>query len=286
MNNVSLRNELPPFKTVIVKVGSRILTSEGCAVRIARLVEDCACLHESGIRVMLVSSGAIAHGMQTLGLTKRPTTIPLQQACASVGQNRLMSVYQSHFDDHNILIGQVLLTWDDLRSKKRYLNLRNTIFQLLEYDIIPIVNENDSVGVEEIRFGTNDILSAQMAILSQAEVLVNLTDVGGLFDRNPNGDPDAVHIPVVTQMSDALHLLAADRKNDISVGGMSSKLKAAEMVMRAGIYFLLGDGFAHRLSDVLEQRVVLDDFSSLPEENVFSPKLDGVLRNTPRIPDD
>jgi glutamate 5-kinase len=252
--STSLRNDVPPFKTIVIKIGSRILAAAGNAERIARLAADVAALHVSGIRVILVSSGAIAHGMQALGLTKRPTTIPLQQACASVGQNRLMSVYQSTFASHTILTGQVLLTWDDLRSKKRYLNLRNTMFQLLEYGIIPIVNENDSVGVEEIRFGTNDILAAQMAVLVQAEVLVNLTDVSGLYDSNPNSDPDAVHIPVVNQMSDALHLLAADRKNEISVGGMSSKLKAAEVVARAGIFYLIGDGFNRRLSEVLSSK--------------------------------
>jgi glutamate 5-kinase len=251
MSKLSLRKELLPFKTIIVKIGSRILTAPGGAERIEGLVEDCATLHASGIRVVVVSSGAIAHGMQALRLTKRPTTIPLQQACASVGQNRLMNVYQACFARHDILIGQVLLTWDDLRSKKRYLNLRNTMFQLLEHGIIPIVNENDSVGVDEIRFGTNDILGAQMAILAQAEVFVNLTDVGGLFDRNPLTDPGAVHIPLVRQMSDTLQKLAADRTSEISVGGMSSKLKAAEIVMRAGIFCIVGDGFSHRLSEVL-----------------------------------
>ncbi len=238
--------------------------------RIEGLVEDCAALHASGKRVVLVTSGAIAYGMRALGLTKRPTTIPLQQACAGVGQNRLMKVYQSRFDARGILTGQVLLTWDDLRSKKRYLNLRNTMFRLLEYRVIPIVNENDSVGVEEIRFGTNDILAAQVAILAQAEVLVNLTDVAGLFDRDPNDNRNATHIPLVSQMSDALHLLASDRKNDISVGGMSSKLKAAEIVMRAGICCIIGDGFAHRLTDVLGREDCSTIF--LPSEKKMSPR--------------
>ena len=216
-----------------------------------RLAEDLSALREAGMRVVLVSSGAIAHGMRAMGLTKRPTAIPLQQACASVGQNRLMSRYEAHFSKHGTLIGQVLLTWDDLRSKKRYLNLRNAMFQLLDNGIIPVVNENDSVGVEEIRFGTNDILGAQMAILVHADCLVNLTDVGGLFDRNPHEDPAAVRIPVVTQVSDAIQKLAGGAISGIGVGGMSSKLKAADMVMRAGILCLIGDGFSRRLTDVL-----------------------------------
>jgi glutamate 5-kinase len=268
MNKLPIRKELLPLKTVVVKTGSRILTSAGCEARVEGLVEDLAALHASGMRVVLVSSGAIAHGMQAMGLTKRPSTIPLQQACASVGQNRLMHRYQACFERHDVLIGQVLLTWDDLRNKKRYLNLRNTMFQLLDSGIIPVVNENDSVGVEEIRFGTNDILGAQIAILVQADVLVNLTDVGGLFDRNPNEDPNARHIPLVKKRSEALHRLASDNKSEISVGGMSSKLKASDMVTRAGIAALIGDGFNHRLLDVLSSEECATLF--LPEKRKMS----------------
>jgi glutamate 5-kinase len=251
MNSINFRNEIPSVKTVVVKTGSRILTGAGSDERIARLAEDLSVLHRSGIRIVLVSSGAIAHGMEAMGMVSRPATIPLQQACASVGQNRLMNRYQSFFEKHMVVIGQVLLTWDDLRSKKRYLNLRNTMFALLDAGVIPIVNENDSVGVDEIKFGTNDILSAQIAMLVQADVLVNLTDVRGLFDCNPHEDLSARHIPVVPELSAAVQKMAADKKNDISVGGMSSKLKAAEMVTRSGIYFLIGDGYHHRLLDVL-----------------------------------
>ena len=251
MGQFIFRKELPSVKTLVVKTGSRILSGAGSDDRIRRLTEDLATLHKSGVRVVLVSSGAIVHGMQALKMTSRPATIPLQQACASVGQNRLMNRYQSFFEKHGVVIGQVLLTWDDLRSKKRYLNLRNTMFALLDSGIIPIVNENDSVGVEEIKFGTNDILGAQIAMLVQADVLVNCTDVGGLFDRDPRGDPAARHIPVVPELSAAVRRMAVDRKNDISVGGMSSKLKAAEMVTRSGIYYLIGDGYSRGLLDVL-----------------------------------
>jgi glutamate 5-kinase len=264
MNPIVFRKELPTVKTIVIKTGSRILTAPANHARIERLVEDLASLQGAGIRVVLVSSGAIAHGMTALGLTKRPSTMPLKQACASVGQNRLMNVYQNFFEKRKILIGQVLLTWDDLRSKKRYLNLRNTMFQLLDCGVLPIINENDSVGVEEIRFGTNDLLGAQMAILVQADVFVNLTDVGGLFDKNPHEDASARHIPVVTALSDALRNLASDKSSDISVGGMASKLQSAEMVARAGIHTLIGDGFNCRLSDVLTREKCATLF--LPEK--------------------
>lgn len=251
MRKLPFRSELNAIKTIVVKTGSRILTAPGHEQRVKRLVEDLVLLHNSQIRVILVSSGAIAYGMRALKLTKRPSTIPLQQACASIGQNRLMNMYENYFAQNDVLIGQVLLTWDDLRSKKRYLNLRNTFFQLLDCNVIPIVNENDSVGVEEIQFGNNDMLGAQIALLTQADVFVNLTDVGGLYDRNPHIDKSAKHIPIVNHFSTSLHKLASEKKTEISVGGMSTKLKAAEIVTRAGIYALVGDGYDQRLTNVL-----------------------------------
>jgi len=270
MKNNLFRKEIPQVKTIVVKTGSRILTANGHEQRVKRLAEDLVTLQKAGLRTILVSSGAIAHGMRALGLTKRPATIPLQQACASIGQNKLMQMYEKYFASHGVIIGQVLLTWDDLRSKKRYLNLRNTFFQLLDCGAIPIVNENDSVGVEEIRFGNNDVLAAQVALLTQADLFVNLTDVGGLYDKNPHADKSAKHIPVVTEFSSSVHKLASEKKSEISVGGMSTKLKAAEMVTRAGIFALVGDGFDKRLTDLL----ISEDSATLflPQKHKMSSK--------------
>ncbi len=268
MKTILFRKELPRIRTIVVKTGSRILTAEGHEKRVQRLIEDMAVLHKSGVRVVLVSSGAIAHGMKALGLKKRPKTIPMQQACAAIGQNRLMNMYQSIFEQHGLLIGQVLLTWDDLRNKKRYLNLRNTFFQLLDCGTVPIVNENDSVGVEEIQFGNNDVLGAQISLLVHADVFVNLTDVGGLYDKNPRTEKDAKHIPVVQSVSSNVQKLAADKRNEISVGGMSTKLKAAAMVTKAGISALIGDGFDQRLLSVLNDEQCATLF--LPSERKMS----------------
>lgn len=267
-NNLLFRSEINNTKTIVVKTGSRILTAPGHENRVKRLIEDLVCLHKANIRVILVSSGAIAHGMRALGLSKRPSNIPMQQACASIGQNLLMAMYERFFSENSILIGQVLLTWDDLRSKKRYLNLRNTFFQLLDSNAIPIVNENDSVGVEEIQFGNNDMLGAQIALLVQADVFVNLTDVGGLYDKNPHTDKSAKHIPVVTQFSSYLHKLVNEKKTEISVGGMSTKLKAAEIVTRAGIHALIGDGYDQRLTSVLSDEKCATLF--IPSEKKMS----------------
>jgi glutamate 5-kinase len=250
----AFRNEITETSTIVVKVGSRILTSQENVPNLKRvrgLVDAIAALLGSGRRVLLVSSGAIAHGMLALRLKKRPSTIPEKQACASIGQIRLMDMYEPLFSRHNIPIGQVLLTWDDLRDKKRYLNLRNTLFQLFDLGAVPIINENDSVGVEEIRFGENDTLAAQISMLVQADLFVNLTDINGLYDANPSVNKDARQIPVVESITAAVHRLATENKNEISVGGMITKLRAAEMVTKAGIVALIGDGFHRTLSDVL-----------------------------------
>lgn len=252
--HIALRNDLPRCTTIVIKIGSRIIASPDMKKRVSQLANAVSRLQSSGIRLIVVSSGAIAHGMQALGMKTRPTSIPKQQACASIGQYRLMRLYETYFSKNNITIGQVLLTWDDLRSKKRYLNLRNTLFQLLDSSVIPIVNENDSVGVEEIQFGNNDMLGAQVALLAHADLFVNLTDVAGLYDRNPHNDWSARQIPVVKTISSRLKNLADDRKKELSIGGMRTKIKAAEIVTKAGIFALIGDGLNSSLNDVLSKK--------------------------------
>ncbi|MFP4417767.1 MAG: glutamate 5-kinase [Fibrobacterota bacterium] len=249
-----VREELPSLQTIVVKVGSRILSADQHLERTKRLknlVDDITKLRDRGIQIVLVSSGAIAHGMRALGLDTRPRTIPMQQACASIGQIRLMHMYETLFAQHDTVIGQVLLTWDDLRVKKRYLNLRNTLFMLLESGAVPIVNENDSVGVDEIRFGDNDTLGAQIAMLVGADLFVNLTDINGLYEANPRLYPEAAHIPLVKRVSSAVHRLADSKGSAEGVGGMVTKLRAAEMVTRTGIHAIIGDGFTKGLLTVL-----------------------------------
>jgi glutamate 5-kinase len=255
MTQLTFRNEISDARTIVVKVGSRILitgdNSAPHAKRVQSLVDCIAALLRSDRRVLLVSSGAIVHGMIALNLSKRPATIPAKQACASIGQIRLMNMYESCFSKHRILIGQVLLTWDDLRDKQRYLNLRNTLFHLFDVNAVPIINENDSVGVEEIRFGENDTLAAQLSLLVQADLFVNLTDINGLYDADPVAHDTARQVPLVASLSPAVFMFASDKKNEISVGGMAAKLSAAEMVTRAGMHALIGDGYHRSLLDVL-----------------------------------
>jgi glutamate 5-kinase len=264
---ILVREEIRNLRTLVVKVGSRIVSGGGpveCRRRLSSLAADIARLGAAGVRVVLVSSGAIARGMEALGLDKRPATIPLKQACASIGQSRLMEMYEGFFREHRIVVGQVLLTWDDLRDKKRFLNLRNTLFQLLDHRALPVVNENDSVGIDEIRFGDNDTLGAQIAMLVNADVYVILTDINGLYDADPKTVPDARHIPLVPRMSHAMHRLAAGNSSEISVGGMITKLRAAEQVMRSGAFALIGNGYERVLMQVLSDPAAATLF--LPSE--------------------
>lgn len=287
MNTLAVRNGLPPFKSLVVKVGSRIVTAgdeTACRQRVELLVHDIAAIRRCGISVILVSSGAIAHGMRALNLQRRPKTIPHKQACASIGQIHLMHTYEELFGRYQTLIGQVLLTWDDMRHKERYLNLRNALFQLLEYGAVPIINENDSVGVEEIRFGDNDTLGAQIALLAKADLFVNLTDINGLYDANPAQHKNAKHIPLVASITPAIHRLAGDRGSEMSVGGMKTKLRAADMVTRAGICAMVGDGYTRGLLKVLADSEAGTLFLPLPKKMgaracwlAFSGQVAGVL---------
>ena len=267
--NLQFRSDLPQVKTIVVKVGSRILASDSEEERSARmvaLVDSIAALHRGGVRTVLVSSGAIAYGVQALGLEKKPSEIPLKQACASIGQIRLMNRYAALFENHGLLAGQVLLTWADLRDKVRYLNLRNTLFSLLETGSVPIINENDSTGVDEIKFGDNDTLGAQMAMLMGADLFINLTDLNGLYTANPKKDPDATQIPLVKKVTPAIHRLADAEGTTVGTGGMVTKLRAADTLSKAGIACIIGDGYHYSLADVLRDPALGTLFLPAPEK--------------------
>jgi len=254
MSALSFREGLHPPRTIVVKVGSRILSSPGlddARRRVGRLVRDIMALRRAGIRVVMVSSGAIVHGMASLGIRGRPAAIPLQQGCAAIGQVGLLELYRRCFRRYDVLIGQVLLTWDDLRDKTRYLNLRNTLFALLDRGAVPIINENDSVGIEEIRFGDNDTLGAQIALLVSADVYVLLTDVDGLYEGDPRRRTNARHIPLVRSFTPELHALAGKAADAVGVGGMATKLKAAEIVVSAGLSAVVANGYERGLVDAL-----------------------------------
>ncbi len=236
--------ELGHVRRLVVKVGSGLITAPSAGVdpkRIDALAADIAAArrdHEVG----LVTSGAIVTGMARLALAERPRTIPEKQAAAAVGQSALMWHYEAAFKRHDVLVGQVLLTAQDISDRARYLNARNTLRTLLDLGVLPIVNENDTVAVEEIKVGDNDNLSALVASLVDADLLVLLTDVDGLYTADPSLNPDARKIDTVDAVTDDVLGLIWDRSDQVSVGGMATKLAAAQKAAGSGIPMVIASG--------------------------------------------
>ncbi len=226
------------MKRFVVKIGSNILADEreGLNVRrISSIAADVAEVKESGCEVLIVSSGAVAAGMKKLGLRTKPKDIRLKQAAAAVGQSSLMWAYERSFGEHGIKVAQVLLTGDDFSDRKRYINSKNTLVALLQYGVVPVVNENDTVATDEIRFGDNDNLAALVAILVEAERLIILSDVDGLYREDPRVHRDAGLIPCVEEVTPAIEKLAGGSGSAIGTGGMFSKVMAAKRAAAHGI---------------------------------------------------
>lgn len=230
---------------MVIKIGTSSLTlpdgglDEG---RIRAVAEQISDLRRREKEVVLVTSGAIGVGSRRLGLTERPRTIPYKQAAAAVGQGLLMQAYEQAFLEQDLVVGQVLLTAEDVADRRRHLNSRNTFLALLELGTVPVVNENDTVAVDEIRFGDNDTLSALVATLIGADVLIVLSDVDGLYTGDPRTDRSARRIGVVERVTDEMVEAAGGAGTEFSTGGMVTKLQAARIVNAAGIPMLLADG--------------------------------------------
>ena len=242
---MSQRRLLSRARRVVVKVGSGLITVPGQGPSepvIARLAADMAALVKDEREVALVSSGAIATGMARLGLSERPRSIPDKQAAAAVGQSTLMWHYEQAFGKHGIQVGQVLLTGQDISDRGRYLNARNTLLALLRFGVLPVVNENDTVAVDEIKVGDNDNLAAHVAHLIDADLLVLLTDVDGLYTGDPRRDPTARRLETVEAITEDIQQLVFDATSRISVGGMGTKLQAAQKASASGIPMIIALG--------------------------------------------
>ena len=228
----------------VVKVGSSLVTADGEGLNHALIqawTKDIAELHSKGIRIVLVSSGAVVEGMVRLGLSQRPRSVAMLQAAAAVGQMGLVQCYQQCFDRHALGTAQVLLTRSDLRSRNRYLNARNTLTNLLNLGVVPVVNENDTVVTDEIRFGDNDTLAALVANLIDAKRLVIMTDQAGIFDQNPRISADAKLIGEVDAFDPLLDIVAGDG-GALGRGGMISKVQAARIASRSGSETIICSG--------------------------------------------
>lgn len=233
-------------KRIVIKVGTSTLTHKTGRLNIRRmekLVKVISDIQNSGRQVTLVSSGAIGLGMGKMGMQNRPTETPLKQACAAVGQCELMYIYDKLFGNYNITVAQILLTKYILDTPRKN-NVVNTFEQLFARGVIPVVNENDTVAIDELEleFGENDTLAAHVAQFSNSDMLIILSDIDGFYDANPKIDPNAKLIPIVTEINDDIRKLAGDAVSGLGTGGMITKINAAEMAMNAGIDMAILNG--------------------------------------------
>lgn len=244
------RQALINAKRIVIKIGSALLTNDGAGLNkqgIANWVDQIALLKQQGIEVILVSSGSVAEGMARLGWKKRPTALHELQAAAAVGQMGLVQCYESNFARHNFHTAQILLTHADLSNRNRYLNARSALKTLVEMNVIPVINENDTVITDEIRFGDNDTLGALVANLVEADALIMLTDQDGLYTADPRSDKTATLISSARAEDPAIQAMAGDG-GALGRGGMVTKVRAARLAARSGACSVIVGG---RLENVL-----------------------------------
>ncbi len=253
----------PRYKKIVVKIGSTLITDGGKGIdrkMIATWAEQMAALRTQGIDVVLVSSGSIAEGITRLGLKARPTNLSELQATAAVGQMGLVQAYEVGFQQHGLHSAQILLTHADLSNRKRYLNARTTLRTLLAYGTVPVVNENDSVSNEEIRFGDNDTLGALVANLIEADLLIILTDQDGLFDSHPGQNPDARLIEKDDANNSKLMSYAGPSTGQLGSGGMQTKVSAAQLAARSGTHTVIAPGKCENVIIRLAQGEAIGSF--------------------------
>lgn len=232
-------------KRIVIKVGGSTLTNADYSLnfkRLRRLISEIVELKTSGYQPIVVTSGAIPTGFGALKSSRYPITFPEKQAAASVGQGILMQVYEQMFSKYGFLVGQILLTQDDFAVRSRYINIDNTFEMLLQNDVIPVVNENDTVAIDEIKVGDNDTLGALVAALVDADKYIILSDIDGLYSANPRIDKNAVIIPVVHEITAELEEMAGDRGSTGATGGMKTKIKAARIATASGTEVIIANG--------------------------------------------
>ena len=245
-----MRQKITKTKRLVVKVGSALVTNNGAGLSeafIANCASQIAALHEQGREVVLVSSGAIAAGMQRLGWATRPHAVHELQAAAAVGQMGLAQAYETQFSALNLKTAQILLTHEDLADRTRYLNARTTLITLLSLGVVPIINENDTVVTDEIKFGDNDTLGALVANLVEADALVILTDQQGLYSADPRKDASAQLISEGDASDTRFEAMAGGAGSGISKGGMITKIRAAQRAARSGAHTLIASGHEHEV---------------------------------------
>ncbi len=241
----SKRPKLHKHKRIVIKIGSNVIASRDQGLnekRLSAIAEEVSSLRKAGHEILLVSSGSVLCGTEKLGLSSPPKTIPMKQAAAAVGQSRLMWAYERLFETHEIKVAQILLTHDGLTDRKRFINARNTLITLLEHQVLPVINENDTVTVDEIKLGDNDNLAAQVAHLVDASLLVAFSDVDGLYTADPRAHPEAKLISIVETVTDEIVAMAGGSSKAGGTGGMQTKVKMAADVAAYGVTTLVING--------------------------------------------
>ncbi|MFA5015848.1 MAG: glutamate 5-kinase [Actinomycetota bacterium] len=250
---------LENIKRIVIKIGSSSLTLKAGGLDrtgIKKFVDEATSLVSRGIEVIIVTSGAIAAGLESLKIKKKPEDITMLQAAACVGQLELMSIYSGLFLKNNLKTGQILLTHEDTTRRKQYLNIKNTIKNLIGLNIIPIINENDSVAVDEIKFGDNDQLAALVAILAEADTLIILTDIDGVYDKDPRIYSGARLIPYIDKINEDIERAAGGIGSTYGIGGMKSKIKAAKICSFSGIKTIIANS---RRKNILNKIIAGED---------------------------
>jgi glutamate 5-kinase len=242
------------FQRLVIKIGSALLTDKAGKVNrhwLAGIAENVASLRAAGQDVLIVSSGAIAIGCGVLGIERRRTRLDELQAAAAAGQVQLVHAYQEALNVHGLAVAQILLTLGDTENRRRYLNARGTLAKLLAHGVIPVINENDTVATDEIRYGDNDRLAARVAQMMMADGLLLLSDVDGLYTSDPGRDQDATHIAEVDLITDEMFAMAGVSRSGVGNGGMATKLQAARIAMQAGCSTIVASGAVERPIDAL-----------------------------------
>ena len=268
---INHRDKLKQARRWVVKIGSALLTANGQGLDQQAMhswVAQMAALAKQGIELVLVSSGAVAEGMVRMGLNARPDSLNDLQACAAIGQMGLVQAYESHFREHGCQTAQILLTHEDLADRQRYLNARSTLTTLIQWRVIPVINENDTVATDEIRFGDNDTLAALVANLVDAEVLIILTDQDGMFDRDPRHNSNAILLPEVRAMDETLFAMAGGG-GALGRGGMITKVRAARFAARSGCATVIASG---RSENILQRLALGETLGTLllPDDDRFT----------------
>lgn len=265
------RSDLSNIKRLVIKIGTSSITHDSGKLNLMmmeNIAREIADLHNSDMEILLISSGAVGAGVGTLNYREPLQTLPVKQAMAAVGQGTLMHMYEKFFSEYNKKVAQILLTRDLFDNRLRYLNGRNTLLSLLDLGVIPIINENDTVAVEELKFGDNDTLSSMVASIVNADLLIILSDIDGLYDADPRNNPDATLLSEVSEITEEIEENSRSKGSSLSSGGMYTKLMAARMCMASGIPMIIANS--------REKNIIRKIVAGEKRGTMFIPNVDGI----------